>query len=185
MHVNDKTIKIQLGDLAFEPFISAKQIQEKVRELGLQINQDFQGKHPLIITILNGSFIFSSDLVRCIEMDCEIQFMKVSSYEGTSSTGNLKAVFDTLPALENRDIILVEDIIDQGHTIDYLYRLMQSKNPKSLKVASLLLKPDQYKYEHPIDYLGFSIPNDFVVGYGLDYNQMGRNLPQIYTLVKD
>jgi len=184
MDIDHKITTVQLGDLSFVPFISAAQIAERVTALGKQITTDFQGKTPLIITILNGSFIFSSDLVRAVDLDCEVQFMKVSSYEGTTSTGKMKAVFDTLPELAGRDVIIIEDIVDQGHTIDYLYQLFKAKNPNTLRIASLLLKPDAYRYDHPIDYLGFQIPNDFVVGYGLDYNQKGRNLPAIYTLKK-
>lgn len=184
MHTKPKSSSVQLGDLHFTPFITAERIAQRVKELGQQITKDYQGRRPLIITILNGSFIFSSDLVRAMEIDCEVQFMKVSSYEGTQSTGKLKSVFDTLPALEGQDVILIEDIVDQGHTIDYLIQTLTEKNPASIKIASLLLKPEAYKYTHPIDYLGFEIPNDFVVGYGLDYNQMGRNLPAIYTLQK-
>ena len=182
MHTEPHLKSIQLGDLSFVPFISADKIAHRVREMGQQITKDYQGRRPIMVTILNGSFIFSSDLVRAMDIDCDVQFMKVSSYEGTQSTGQLTAVFDTLPDLKGQDLIIIEDIIDQGHTIDYLKRSLSEKNPASIKIASLLLKPKAYKYEHPVDYLGFEIPNDFVVGYGLDYNQMGRNLPSIYTL---
>ncbi len=184
MHTEPQVTSIQLGDLSFVPFIPEAKIQQRVKELGQQITKDYQDRRPIVITILNGSFIFSSDLVRAIKMDCEVQFMKVSSYEGTDSTGKLTAVFDTLPELTGHDLIIIEDIVDQGHTIDYLLSSLKEKNPSSVKVASLLFKPEAYKYEHPIDYIGFEIPNDFVVGYGLDYNQMGRNLPSIYTLQK-
>jgi len=160
-------------------------MQKRVAELGAQITKDYHGKRPLVICILNGSFIFCSDLVRAIDIDCEVQFMSVNSYEGTSSTGEVKAILDTLSSLDGQEVILVEDIIDQGHTIDYLYRHFQQQPIASLRITSLLVKPAAYKYDHPIDYLGFEIPNDFVVGYGLDYNQMGRNLPQLYTLQKD
>ncbi len=173
---------IQLGDLSFVPFLSADRIAQRVSELGQQITTDYQGRRPIMVTILNGSFIFSSDLVRAMKIDCDVQFMKVSSYEGTESTGRLTAIFDTLPDLKDQDLIIIEDIIDQGHTIDYLLRSLSEKNPASIKIATLLLKPEAYQYKHPVDYLGFEIPNDFVVGYGLDYNQMGRNLPGIYTL---
>ncbi len=184
MHTEPQVTSIQLGDLSFVPFITADKIALRVKELGQQISKDYQGRRPLIVTILNGSFIFSGDLVRAMDIDCEVQFMKVSSYEGTESTGKLTAVFDTLPDLKGQDLIIIEDIIDQGHTIDYLVKTLSEKNPASVKVASLLFKPEAYKYEHPVDYMGFEIPNDFVVGYGLDYNQMGRNLPAIYTLQK-
>ncbi len=185
MDIKSPNNNVQLGDLHFKPFISTSEIQKRVAELGQQISTDFEGKCPLIVCILNGSFIFCSDLVRAIQIDCEVQFMKVSSYEGTTSTGNIKPIFNSLPKLDGREVILVEDIIDQGHTIDYLYRIFQESPVASLRIASLLLKPAAYKYTHTIDYLGFEIPNDFVVGYGLDYNQMGRNLPQLYTLQKD
>ena len=184
MRTEPHVTSVQLGDLSFVPFISADRIAHRVKEMGQQITKDYQGRRPIILTILNGSFIFSSDLVRAINIDCDIQFMKVSSYEGTESTGKLTAVFDTLPDLKGQDIIIIEDIIDQGHTIDYLLHSLSEASPASIKIATLLLKPKAYKYQHPIDYLGFEIPNDFVVGYGLDYNQMGRNLPSIYTLLK-
>ncbi len=182
MNIKSDNSLVQLGDLQFSKFMSAAQIKEKVAELGEQIQKDYEGTCPLIICILNGSFIFCSDLVRAIDMDCEVQFLKVSSYEGTSSTGKFKTAFDTLPNLEGRDLILIEDIIDQGHTIHFLKTLFSEKPVRSLKIATLLLKPEAYQYDIPVDYLGFKIPNDFVVGYGLDYNQMGRNLPDLYTL---
>lgn len=184
MHTESKSKVVQLGDLKFSPFITASQIHNKVKELGEQIKNEYPDSTPLLICILNGSFIFCSDLVRAIDKNCEVQFLKVSSYKGTQSTGEMTTAFDTLPDLEGRDIILVEDIIDQGHTIHFLYEKFSKLPTKSLRVASLLLKPEAYKYDITIDYLGFKIPNDFVVGYGLDYDQMGRNLPDIYTLSK-
>jgi hypoxanthine phosphoribosyltransferase len=185
MNTNLKNRLVRLGDLQFTPYISAAKIQARVKELGQQIAKDYQHTCPLIICILNGSFIFCSDLVRAISVDSEVQFLKVSSYRGTSSTGDMKMSFDTLPALEGREVIIVEDIVDKGHTIHFLHQLFSEKPIGSLRLASLLLKPKAYEYEIPIDYIGFEIPNDFVVGYGLDYDQKGRNLPDIYTLHKD
>ena len=139
---------VQLGDLSFTPFITAAQIQDRVRELGQEIQRDFPDSCPLMICILNGSFIFCSDLVRAIDTDCEVQFLKVSSYEGTSSTGKMKTAFDTLPELEGRDVILIEDIVDHGHTIHFLYDLFSKKPLASLKIASLLLKPEALSLIH-------------------------------------
>ncbi len=184
MNTKSENRLIQLGDLQFTPYIPSSKIQVRVRELGQQISKEYQHTCPLIICILNGSFIFCSDLVRAIDMDCEVQFLKVSSYDGTSSTGKMKMAFDTLPQLEGRDVIIVEDIVDKGHTIHFLHQLFSDKPIGSLRLASLLFKPKAYEYDLPIDYMGFEIPNDFVVGYGLDYDQKGRNLPDIYTLHK-
>ena len=170
MDTKSKNHLVQLGNLSFTPFITAAKINARVKELGKQIYTAHPDTCPLIICILNGSFIFCSDLVRAIDMDCEVQFLKVSSYEGTASTGQMKTAFDTLPELENRKVILVEDIVDQGHTIKYLHDLFSQKPIASLQVATLLLKPDAYRYDIPLDYVGFEIPNDFVVGYGLDYD---------------
>jgi len=185
MDIKSEDRLVRLGDLQFSPYITSSKIQARVRELGQQIAKDYQHTCPLIICILNGSFIFCSDLVRAIDLDSEIQFLKVSSYEGTSSTGEMKMAFDTLPPLEGREVIIVEDIVDKGHTIHFLHQLFLKKAIASLRLASLLLKPEAYEYDIPIDYIGFEIPNDFVVGYGLDYNQKGRNLPDIYTLYKE
>ena len=151
MHTESKNKLIQLGDLKFTPFISATQIQEKVSQLGQQIKNDFPNGTPLLICILNGSFIFCSDLARSIDKNIEVQFLKVSSYQGTQSTGEMTTAFDTLPALEGRDVILVEDIIDQGHTIHFLHEKFSKLPVKSLRVASLLLKPEAYKYNITID----------------------------------
>ena len=173
---------IQVHDLQFVPYLSAEQIQSKVHQLGAAISQDYKGKQPLFISILNGAFIFAADLVRACELDCEIAFTQLSSYEGTSSTGKVKLKIPLTTAVEGRDVVIVEDIVDTGRTLHYFMEYLQSLKPASIALAALLVKPTAIEYPVKVDYAGFEIPNKFVVGYGLDYNDLGRNLADIYQL---
>ena len=174
---------ISIKDLHFKKMFDSKVIQEKVSELGDLITKDYQGMKPVFISVLNGAFIFCSDLVRATSVDCEIEFMKLSSYQGLQTTGNIKMHFGLENEIKGRDIILVEDIVDKGHTINYLHEYINKLSPGSLKIASLLYKPDACEYDLKIDYVGFEIPQEFVVGYGLDYDGIGRNLNHIYSKV--
>ncbi|MEM1327522.1 MAG: hypoxanthine phosphoribosyltransferase [Bacteroidota bacterium] len=175
---------MQIGDLSFRPFIEEKKLQQRVAELGQQIGKDYEGKRPIFLCILNGSFIFTADLVRSANIECEIAFMKLSSYEGTASTGHVKTIFGLQIPIENRHVIIVEDIVDTGRTMKKLLEDLNAMNPASLKITTLLLKPDALQYtDLDLDYVGFEIEDRFVVGYGLDYDGLGRNWKMIYQVV--
>ncbi len=173
---------VQLHDLTFTPYLSARQIQERVQELGRQIAEDYAGKRPLFIGILNGAFLFMADLARACPIEADFAFVRLSSYEGTSSTGSVKTMIGLREPVEGRHLILVEDIIDTGQTLDAFLPELARQKPASVKVAALLSKPQARKVAFEAEYTGFEIPNEFVVGYGLDYNELGRNLPDIYSL---
>ena len=176
-------MELAIDDKIFESFIDYELIEKRIRVLAIQINVDYENKTPMIIGVLNGSFIFMADLMKALEISCEVAFLKVSSYQDMQSTGEIKEEYVLNTNIENRDIILIEDIIDTGNTLDYLINKLKTKNPASIKVASLLLKPDALQKEiDEIAYVGFEIANDFVVGYGLDYNGLGRNTKNIYRL---
>ncbi len=174
--------EVQVHDKVFVPFITAAELQAKSIELGQKINEDYKGKHPLVIGVLNGSVIFMADLLRNIQLPCEIGFIRVSSYEGTSSTGIVKNVIGLNESIEGRDVIIVEDIIDTGDTALYLINEFKKQNPASLAFATLLFKPASLRQPVKPEYVGFEIPPAFVVGYGLDYDGLGRNLADIYQL---
>ena len=161
-------------------------IRSRVRELGREISRDYAGKAPILVNILKGGFIFLADLVRCIEVPCEMDFMVVSSYEDrTESSGVVRILSDLGLNVEGRHVLVVEDIVDSGLTLEYLRELLLARNPASLKVVTLLDKHDRRKVHVPVDYVGFRIPDEFVVGYGLDYAQRFRNLPYITVLDAD
>jgi hypoxanthine phosphoribosyltransferase len=169
----------------FAPYIDQKKISKRIKQLGKKISRDFKGKQPIFIGVLNGSFIFFSDLVREITIECEVDFLKLSSYgDAKVSTGNVHMLKDLNCQVMDRHIIIVEDIIDSGLSIDFIKRLIMAQNPKSFSVVSLLYKTKAVKIEFPVQYIGFKIPNDFVVGYGLDYAQKGRNIPAVYKIVE-
>ena len=157
-------------------------INQKVKSIGESISKKFIGKKPIFIGVLKGSFIFTADLLRSIKIDCEVEFIKVQSYKGTQSTGNVKIISDIKTNLKGRHIIVVEDIIDSGKTIKFLIREFKKKSVKSITIATFLMKSNQQKFDFPIDYIGFEIKQGFVVGYGLDYNQKYRNLDSVYVL---
>jgi len=172
---------VEVGDRTFELFLENDAINKKNRLIATQINLAYENKCPLFIGILNGSFLFMADLIKEVEIPCEVAFMRVASYTGTSSTGNVKELIGLPENLENRDIILVEDIVDTGLTLTHIIKEVKKKNPASLKVCSLLVKPASLQFEiEELEYIGFEIPNEFVVGYGLDYDGLGRNLKDIY-----
>lgn len=169
----------------FAPYIDQKKISKRIKQLGKKISRDFKGKVPIFIGVLNGSFVFFSDLIREITIECEVDFLKLSSYgDAKVSTGNVHMLKDLNCQVMDRDIIIVEDIIDSGLSIDFIKRLILAQNPKSFSVVSLLYKTKAVKIDLPVEYIGFRIPNDFVVGYGLDYAQKGRNIPAVYKIVE-
>jgi hypoxanthine phosphoribosyltransferase len=167
----------------FELYLTEEQILRRVHELAGEINRDYAGHTPIFIGILNGSFIFFSDLIREITVDCEVDFLKLSSYgDAKISSGRVTLLKDLNCQVEGRDIVIVEDIVDSGLSIEFIKKLVLRENPKSFKVVTLLLKRDVAKLSVPIDYVGFEIPSEFVIGYGLDYAQKVRNLRSIYRL---
>lgn len=174
--------EIQVHDKVFVPFISAEKIRKRVEELGQQINSEYEGKKPLLIGILNGSVIFMADLLRSIKCSCEIGFIRVSSYSGTSSTGQVRNVLGLSDSLKDRHVILVEDIIDTGDTAIFLLDALKAQEPASICFATMLFKPASLRQKIEPAYIGFTIPPAFVVGYGLDYDGLGRNFNDIYIL---
>lgn len=174
--------EVTLFDKTFEPYLPESLIQEKIKELALQINKDYAGKKPLFIAILNGSFMFAADLFKSINLEAEICFIKLASYKGSKSTGNVVTSIGLDADLNQRHVIVLEDIIDTGKTLHEFLPQLTNQNPSSLKIAVLLHKPDATVYPINIDYCCFSIPNRFVLGYGLDYDGYGRNLKEIYQL---
>jgi hypoxanthine phosphoribosyltransferase len=173
---------VRIKDKYFKLFIQADQIAEAVNIMAGQINVDLQGKKPLFIAVLNGSFLFAADLLRKIKIECEISFVKLSSYQGLGSTGDVKQLFGLSENLEGRTVVILEDIVDTGNTLDTLIPLLKSKKAADVKVAALLYKPQAYRGTYGINYTGLEVPNDFLVGYGLDYDGQGRNLEHIYIL---
>lgn len=175
--------EIWVGNEKFKTLLSSEKIQQRVKELGEQITKDYKGKLPIIIGILNGSFLFMADLVKNVKIHCEIDFLKLSSYgDEKISSGNVKLVKELNADINERHIIVVEDIVDSGLSIKFIRELLAHNSPASVKVVSLLVKPESLKYNVKIDYIGFEIPNEFVIGYGLDYAQKFRNLNTIYAL---
>lgn len=178
------TKTVQLHDKKFSSHISASEIDRIVQNVAAKINADLAGKNPLFVCVLNGVFLFAADLLRKIETPVEVSFIKVSSYEGTASSGEVKIQIGLKEDIRGRTIVLVEDIIDSGNTIAKLLPILESQQPEQIKIATLLFKPSAFKRDFKVDYTGMEIPNDFVVGYGLDYNGLGRNLPEIYKIVE-
>ena len=175
---------VKVHDKSFEPYISEAEIIGKVKQLSAELSKDYEGKKPLLIAILNGSFIFAADLFKYITIDAEISFIKLASYKGTKSTGHVVTAIGLDADITGRHIIIIEDIIDTGKTLNAFLPQLLNQQPASLKIAVLLHKPESTIYPVHIDYLCFSIPNKFVVGYGLDYDGLGRNLPAIYQLIE-
>lgn len=177
-------MKIQIDDKEFELLLSYEQIEKRIRFIGIQLNVDFDKRVPVFVGVLNGSFIFLADLMKEIEISSEVTFVKVSSYNGDKSSQIVTAELDVTMNLKGRDVILVEDIIDTGLTLEYLIEMVKKHDPASISICTLLLKPKSLQKEiKNINYIGFEIPDDFVVGYGLDYKGLGRNLKDIFRAV--
>jgi hypoxanthine phosphoribosyltransferase len=175
---------IKLWDKEFRVSYPASEIKKDIEQLANQVNIDLANEvNPLFVSVLNGSFIFTADFIRMINIPCEVSFVKLSSYQGTETTGIVNQLIGLTESIEGRTVIILEDIVDTGITLSKLVDSLKETKAKSIKIATLLFKPDSYKGTTKIDYVGRSIPNDFIVGYGLDYNGLGRNLADIYTLV--
>jgi hypoxanthine phosphoribosyltransferase len=178
-------MRVQIDDKEFDLMLEYDQIKKRTRLLGIQLNLDYENKVPIFIGVLNGSFLFMADLVKEINVACEMAFLRVSSYKGDSSTGIVREVIGLDIDISGRDIIIVEDIVDTGLTLSYLIKQLKEKEPASINVCSLLYKPTAIQEEiEELSYVGFEIANEFVVGYGLDYNGLGRNLKDIYRVSK-
>ena len=175
---------VKILDKTFKTSIPEAEIKKHVKEVADRINHDMAGKNPLLIAVLNGSFIFAADLMRMITIPCEISFVKFASYEGTTSSGKITEVLGITEDLNGRTVIIVEDIVDTGLTMKRMIETLGTRNPKSIHICTLLLKPDKLTVDLDIEYAAMQIPNDFIVAYGLDYDQQGRNLPDIYTVVE-
>ncbi len=177
--------RVKIKDKTFETSISETEIKQRIREVAARINKDMAGKNPLFLSVLNGAFIFTADLLREITVPCEVSFVKLASYQGITSTGKVHEVIGINEDLTGRNVIIVEDIVDTGRTMKQMIESLGTRNLGSVDICTLFVKPD--KLEEPLDikYSCFSIPNEFIVGYGLDYDQQGRNLKDIYTLVEE
>jgi hypoxanthine phosphoribosyltransferase len=175
---------IQVHDKQFEPYLAANTISERIKSLAAQLSADYSGKKPLFIAILNGSFMFASDLFKELTIDAEICFIKLASYKGTKSTGHVITAIGMDMDIFAREVVILEDIVDTGKTLSEFLPQLKHQQPASMKIVALLHKPEATVFPIKIDYLGFSIPNKFVVGYGLDYDGLGRNIREIYKLVE-
>ncbi|POS02434.1 hypoxanthine phosphoribosyltransferase [Flavobacterium croceum DSM 17960] len=175
---------IHLHDKSFVPFITSDEIEFAISNLAKQMDDDFFDETPIFIGVLNGSFMVMADLMKHYRGMCEVSFVKVSSYQGTESTNSVKQLIGLNENLEGRTVVIVEDIIDTGNTLEELKNIFKDKNLKHLKIATLFFKPEAYKKDIKIDYVGIRIPNKFIVGYGLDYDGLGRNLPDVYQLAE-
>lgn len=176
---------IRVWDKTFRPYIPDSDIQERVRSIATRINLDYEGKWPLFIAVLNGAFMFAADLFRHVAISCEITFVKVASYEGTETTGKVKTLIGLNESIKGRHVIILEDIVDTGITLRMILDQLEELEPASIRVGALLSKPDSLKEKVDVDYIGFKVPDDFLLGYGLDYNGRGRNLKDIYKLAEE
>lgn len=176
---------VQIKDKTFKVSIPEEEILKKVKAVADKISKDMEGKNPLLLAVLNGSFIFAADLMRMISIPCEISFVKLASYQGITSTGKIKEVIGINEDLAGRTIIIVEDIVESGLTMKRMLDTLGTRNPESIHICTLLLKPEKLEVDLNIEYAAMEIPNDFILGYGLDYDQQGRGLRDIYTIVDE
>jgi hypoxanthine phosphoribosyltransferase len=176
--------QVHIHDKKFEVLVPSQKIQEGIASVAEKINQELDGKRPVFICVLNGAFIFAADLLKKITIDCEISFVKLASYYGTTSSGEVKTLIGLDENVKNRTVVILEDIVDTGLTVETIVKQLSVFEPAQIKIATLLLKPDAYNKNIPIDYTALTVPNDFLVGFGLDYDGLGRNLEDIYVLVK-
>jgi hypoxanthine phosphoribosyltransferase len=174
--------RIKLKDKTFRVLISAEEIDKAVTRVAEQLNERYEGRTPIFLGVLNGSFLFLADLVRKVNFENQVAFVKISSYVGTESTGRVTQQLGIDFDIEGRDIVIVEDIVETGHSMTYLLDYLKSKNPASISICTLFFKPEKFLYDYDIDYTALSIGNEFIVGYGLDYDQLGRNLEDIYVI---
>lgn len=176
--------EVQVLDKKFKISIPESEIMKAIQKTAVKMNQDLKNKDVIFLGILNGCFLFAADLFRNIDIPCQITFLKLASYQGTSSTGTVKRLIGINEDIKNKTVIILEDIIDTGNTLESIIKQLRGYEPAEIKVATLLFKPDAYEKDIHIDYVGIDIPNDFIVGYGLDYDGYGRNLKDIYTIVE-
>jgi hypoxanthine phosphoribosyltransferase len=175
--------EIRILDKMFREYLTEKVIQQRIGEIATQVNKDLAGKEIVFLGILNGAFLFAADLFRRIEFPARISFVKLASYQGTSSSGSIKELIGWNEDIRNKTIVVIEDIVDTGNTLERIVDELIIRKASEIRIAALLYKPEAYTKKIPLDYVGFEIPNDFVVGYGLDYDGFGRNLPAVYTLI--
>ena len=175
---------ITIKDKTFQVSMPEAQIKWRVKELAQQISKDMEGRNPLFLAVLNGSFIFAADLMREMTIPCEISFVKLASYQGTTSTGKVHEVNGINEDLSGRTVIILEDIVETGQTIKQMIESLGTRNPQSVHICTLFFKPERLQADLHLDYVAFQIPNDFILGYGLDYDQQGRGLKDLYTLVE-
>ena len=175
---------VKVKDKTFRTFIPEAEIQQRVKAVADKLNEELKDKNPLFLAVLNGSFVFAADLMRMITIPCEISFVKLASYQGTVSSGKIKEVIGINEDLKGRTVVIVEDIIDTGFTMKRMLEQLGTRDPESLHICTLLVKPGKLQVPLNIEYAAMEIPNDFIVGYGLDYDQQGRNLRDIYTIVE-
>lgn len=174
--------RIKVHDKEFELYIPQDQIERAISRLADEINRDMAGKSPLFLIVLNGAFMFAAELFKHVSIECEISFVKLSSYSGTASTSVIRELIGLDHSVAGRNIVLVEDIIDTGLTMQFTKEKLRKLEAKDVKIATLLFKPNAFRHDFHVDYIGMEIPNDFIVGYGLDYNEHARNLPDIYKI---
>jgi hypoxanthine phosphoribosyltransferase len=176
---------IKINDRRFKISIPEAEIKNRIKTVAAQISKDMEGKNPLFLGVLNGAFIFAADLMREMTIPCEISFVKLASYQGTTSTGTIQEVIGINENLTGRTVIIVEDIVESGATMKRMIEQLGTRNPASVHICTLFFKPDKLKEELDLDYVVFRIPDDFILGYGLDYDQAGRGLKDIYTIIED
>ncbi|MBN7813262.1 hypoxanthine phosphoribosyltransferase [Algoriphagus sp. H41] len=176
--------KVVVKDLSFEILIPGEEIKARLAEIGREVSARFEGEELVLLGVLNGSFIVLADLAREIDLPLSVEFLRISSYTGTSTTGEVKSLLGLTGELEDKHVLIVEDIVDTGISMKYLLSELSKHKPKSLQIATLLFKKEAFRFNYALDYVGFEIPNKFVVGYGLDYDGFGRNLPDLYQLSK-
>ena len=176
---------VQIKDKRFQTSISEAEIKSRVKAVAQQMSKDLEGKNPLFLGVLNGSFIFAADLMREMTIPCEISFVKLASYQGTTSTGKIKEVIGINEDLSGRTVVIVEDIVESGRTMKRMIETLGTRSPESIHICTLFFKPDKLEEDLDLEYVAFRIPDDFIVGYGLDYDQGGRGLKDIYTIVEE
>ena len=175
---------IKINDRSFRVSLPESEIKERVRQLAQQMSKDLEGKNPLFLAVLNGAFIFAADLMREMSIPCEVSFVKLASYQGTTSTGKVQEVIGINENLSGRTVVIVEDIVESGQTMKRMIESIGTRNPASVQICALFFKPEKLKVDLTLDYVAFRIPDDFIVGYGLDYDQQGRGLKDVYTIVE-
>ncbi len=176
-------IKIIVNHKSFELYLTSGLIQARIAEIANDLNDDLKNKSPLFIGILNGCFMFASDLLKQVVIDAQVSFLKLASYQGTKTTGVVKELIGLNHSITDRNVVILEDIVDTGVTLEHIVNQLSEYNPASLKIVTLILKPSSYTKDIKLDYVGFKIPNDFIIGYGLDYEGYGRNLKDIYKII--